>query len=675
MRTDLIGTPLYATRMRLNLPVTQRVARPAVVSAQRLLTLQAFGDQLRHLRLALERLGEGRAVSRMRGRGDAQAAEAISSGPLDLAPIASFTTVGSKAEINAVPTSFSPLGPDWLGFGTSSAQATIGGNYLGTNGTGTLDFRVSKAGTHGEDNLDLRVYDPADDLIETVQIKKNDPIGEVYTLSNGLTLTLSAGDLIELDEFHVEVDASIPASYSPTDPVWNGVGSSAEITLGGVYDGSDGSGTFRFEVRRGGVHGDDDLQVRVKRPDGGTLQTLDIDKNDPLDQTYTLDNGMTFRFGPGELIKDDVFTAEVFDSVGSVVDPGNPFDGTGNDDPQFDPGLGVNAGSFDVNGVTITVAADDTLDAVLARITASSAGVSAAFDVASERVVLTQKTAGSAPSIVLANDTSDFLDAVKLSAATPVPGQDGGDPVHEPIAGVPALAGIGNGSFAVNGVAIAIDINVDSLADVIDRINQSSARVTATLDPASLRLSFVSNDREASLVLSDPTTGFLAATKIAPGTYDAVGARNASPAFARPDEVAARLRELPRHLLPLLRNTLVGLDSEEADELRGVLRGAVEETFTGYFGPSPIPILRSGFGLSFDFSRGDGPTIEYERNKIRRALRSETEELQAFLFRDEVDTGRGLIPSLLSAVESLQSRVAVELGSPGLQGAVVDFRA
>ena len=67
-------------------------------------------------------------------------------------------------------------------------------------------------------------------------------------------------------------------------------------------------------------------------------------------------------------------------TMGTHVNVDAAFDATGRDAPLFDDGLSVHAGSFEVNGVTIDVAADDTVQSVLASISASAAGVTAAYD-------------------------------------------------------------------------------------------------------------------------------------------------------------------------------------------------------------------------------------------------------------------------------------------------------
>ena len=168
------------------------------------------------------------------------------------------TTMESTEEINTTPTSISTYAPAGVG---STAQVTISGEYDGSNGAGTLRFTVNNGGAHGEDNLQIKVFDSADNELDQIDIKKKDAIDKEYTLSNGLTLSLGAGAILKDDEFTVAVDDSAPASFSPTQPDWTGA--NAPITLGGAYDGSNGSDTLIFQVNSGGTHGVDDIQIKV----------------------------------------------------------------------------------------------------------------------------------------------------------------------------------------------------------------------------------------------------------------------------------------------------------------------------------------------------------------------------------------------------------------------------
>jgi flagellar hook-associated protein 2 len=86
----------------------------------------------------------------------------------------------------------------------------------------------------------------------------------------------------------------------------------------------------------------------------------------------------------------------------------------------------------------------------------------------------------------------------------------------------------GNGSFAVNGVSIAYNVNTDSLSTILSRINASSAGVTAAFDSL--------NDR---VVFTNKTTGDLGLnlSEAAGGLVDALGLGfdfGAGPRFERP---------------------------------------------------------------------------------------------------------------------------------------------
>ena len=319
-----------------------------------------------------------------------------------------------------------------------------------------------------------------------------------------------------------EVNASTTA-YATDPPEWTGA-STAQPTMGGEYDGSSGSDTLTFKVKKGGTAGGDLIQINVYDSNNNQIDTLNFKKQDGIDTPQMLSNGLTVSFSEGDIVKNDSFTLEVYDNVENAVDPSKAFNGTGADDPNLQSGLDVTSGSFEINGTTIDVAADDSINSVLDKINQSDAGVPATFDAASETVLLTQNTPGSTPDIVLANDTSGFVAAVKLDGAVATPGEDGTvtEDSATPLAEVDAFSTLQNGSISVNGVAIDIDVDTDSLNDVLDRISASAADVTASYDSNTKRVTLSSNDAESQLILDSGTTNFFAAVEISDGTYEPV---------------------------------------------------------------------------------------------------------------------------------------------------------
>src|SRR5207342_1281741 len=77
----------------------------------------------------------------------------------------------------------------------------------------------------------------------------------------------------------------------------------------------------------------------------------------------------------------------------------------------------VASGSFTVNGVAISVdASSDTFSSVVDRINNAGAGVTAAYDSATDTLSFTPDTAGG--TVSLENDTTGFLSAANVATGT-----------------------------------------------------------------------------------------------------------------------------------------------------------------------------------------------------------------------------------------------------------------
>jgi len=251
---------------------------------------------------------------------------------------------------------------------------------------------------------------------EPEEIQVASPAGAVSASSLNLDMTATATTMQSTEEVN-----TTPTSFSTHGPEWTG-SSTAQASLSGEYDGSNGSDNLTFTVAKGGSHGTDKLMLTVHDSENIKIDNININKNDAIDRQYTLSNGLVFSLGEGDLLVDSSFTVDVFDSVGTAVNPDNPFNGSRSDDPNLEEGLSISDGSFEINGTTIDINASDSINTVLDRITQSDAYVIATFDAATEKVLLTQKTPGGGQDIVLENDTSGFLTAVKLEGALPTPG-------------------------------------------------------------------------------------------------------------------------------------------------------------------------------------------------------------------------------------------------------------
>jgi hypothetical protein len=444
-----------------------------------------------------------------------------------------------------------------------------------------------------------------------------------HSADNTAANAASASDLNDLGSATAAVMRSTeqvnttPTSFSPFGPAWIG-SSTAQATIGGIYDGSNGTMTLTFEADIGGTHGAKQLRIKVYDDNSQEIDQITIKKNDPIDQQYTLSNGLIFTLGDGDLVTGDTFEVDVYHTVGSTVDPAKALNGTRNDNPNLEYGLSVTDGSFELNGTTIDIYASDTINAVLDRITQSDAGVSATFDAAAEKIVLTQKTLGSVPTIVLANDTSGFLTATKLESATSTPGTD--DEKEKPLSDVPRFSSVQSGNVNINGVAIAIDVNADSLNDVIDRINASDAGVTASFDDTTLRVTIVSNDSSQQLILDSGGTGFFPALDISNGTYQpeqANGGQKGMPQWYA-FQFAHAVQDVAEALNALFDEpeSGTGLDAF-LKQLRRKIETAIQKSFD-----SDESHFETQFGVKFDFRDTKKPIFDFSDEDLNRLASS-----------------------------------------------------
>ena len=181
----------------------------------------------------------------------------------------------------------------------------------------------------------------------------------------------------------------------------------------------------------------------------------------------------------------------------------------------------VTAGTFTVAGQQVTIATTDSLQNVFDKIsTATSGAVTGSYDPTADKVTLTS----SSGELLLGatNDTSNFLQVLKLansgtSSATSS-GPLGIVKTSATLASADlrttptAVDGSGNGTFSINNVSISYNVNTDTLSSVMDRINQSSAGVTASYDSSLDRMILTNkNTGDTAISLSESSGGLLAA--------------------------------------------------------------------------------------------------------------------------------------------------------------------
>ena len=188
----------------------------------------------------------------------------------------------------------------------------------------------------------------------------------------------------------------------------------------------------------------------------------------------------------------------------------------------------VTAGTFTVDGQQVTVSTTESLQDLFNAIsTATNNGVTASYNSSTDKITLASNN--SSPVVLgSAADTSNFLQVAQLynngtgsvtSTAALGRAQTSVTMTNADLATAITDGGSGNGEFLINGVAINYDSSSDSLQDVLNKINSSSAGVTASYDSINNRFVLTNNTTgDVGISAQDVTGNFLTATGLSSGT-------------------------------------------------------------------------------------------------------------------------------------------------------------
>jgi len=456
-----------------------------------------------------------------------------------------------------------------------------------------------------------------------------------------------------------EVNPS-PRSYSTRGPDWDGPSSTSVVTLHDDYTGA-WTDTLEFRVRRDRtVGGSKTVRLDIYDSGGSSLGNVKFAGGTPPDTVKYTSFGIGVSLSAGSVKKNESFFIDVDAGTSQDLDPTRPFDGLRTEDPWLEWGTSITAGSFDVNGETITVAADDSVNDVIASIDASAAGVTASYDAGSDTFSIVRDDTG-ALDITVDNDTSGFLAAMKLSGATQVTGTDQGE-LEVVIEDVAPLSGISSGTFSINGTDVSVDVTADTLQDVIDRINASVADVTASYDTNSDGFLITGNTPADVLELDDGTSGFFTGVDVMLGTY--AGRQGARGLRARARQVALDMEAIEAKLNAVFAEVEhESLATGSLKTARKVLQQGIEALF------DDEDDLSTSFGVDFDF--GDDDPFDFsvgDAQDLREAMRKSDSAAVKFLIGERDEGGKGgLLGAMMKALDEMGDDLGAIHGYTGLR--------
>lgn len=451
-------------------------------------------------------------------------------------------------------------------------------------------------------------------------------------------------------------------SYSPTNPEFQG-SSTSNITVTGTYTGNE-TETLTFFMNRGGTVGSSQLRIDMYDSSGQRLDRVTVGSTTPANTPIQFNNGLVVRFSPGTAQRFDYFTVDVVAGIVNQVNPDGAFNVAGPAGANLGPGTTVTSGTFQINGVGISVNASDSIHSVLDKIAASAAGVTGVFDVANQSVILTSTTPGSAGQINLGSDTSGFLAAMNLVDAQQVDGIDAD--LDRIISDVSALTQITDGSIYVDGQSFTLTPQTETLRQLMDRMNAANLGVTASYDIEADRFRLTPDSGLTRFTFDDNNRRFASTLQLPTGTFDATP-------FAMRNRTSTRFLNELEDLTQSLNDLVGSLQDAGLDDVVGRISKALTEVFDAQVPgtPSDAP-SRGAFGIRLHRSAGGGELLTIDRNALRGAIRARQQSVFSFLTR-ESENGDGA--GLWEALDEVLADELAQAGEPVETGRQVSFLA
>jgi hypothetical protein len=229
-----------------------------------------------------------------------------------------------------------------------------------------------------------------------------------------------------------------------------------------------------------------------------------------------------------------------------------------------------------------------------------------------------------------------------------------------PLAEVENFSSVQSGNISVNGVSITINVNTDSLTDVLDRITASAAGVTASFDSATQRVSLVSDSPDNQLILDSGTTNFFPALEIADDTYNSEN-----------DQLQASGVSVAEISNLLVESAIAGSSDRGDQEFRAKEVDVADAEMLGAL----VNVIADSMNALFDdaaFRSSPSTMLEGFRNEIRSAV-SATFDSEGPQFDTDVgihfdfqDTSEGVF----NFSQADQRRLATALTTPEGQASV-----
>lgn len=332
--------------------------------------------------------------------------------------------------------------------------------------------------------------------------------GRKATSSDEKVVTASATNGGTNGSYTIKVTSMATVTSNSSSAIGNG-GSKAAIAGTAAYDimAPLTDGTFTINGKTIGVTAGEsisDVLTKINNSSAGVTASMGADFKVTITQnrvgsaaTITLgadDSGFLAAASITQAgLKDGVDDTSAGTSAYITAGAAGSFDTARLNETITEYDSGIKAGSFVINGKSITIASTDTINTIANKITASGANVKATVGT-DGKITLTQKTVGKSSTITLGSEgTTNFFSAAGLNAGDAEVKEGKDSDAKSLLKDVSGLENIKKGYFSINGTYFEVDPDVDTVESIIKKINASTtAGVSAFYDSTTHKLSLTS---------------------------------------------------------------------------------------------------------------------------------------------------------------------------------------
>lgn len=252
---------------------------------------------------------------------------------------------------------------------------------------------------------------------------------------------------------------------------------------------------------------------------------------------------------------------------------------------------------------------------------------------------------------------------------------------------VSSLSAISSGNIIVMGEQISIDVETDSINDIIDRINDSNAGVTASFNTLTNKLELIDSD---SFIISNGTSNFFAGMGVTTGEiqsaeddtrvsfFKSSNFLQVMNRFARKLNTFFQTSEAVSQNLGLVNAENSGGATLSDNPLALDIKTAVENAITSNYDEdfNGDGKVRFDFGLTFSFTTGH--FVDFEPKEYEEKLAGQVSTMLDFFLTEQDESKQdegGLLALLGKSIDALSADLQSKINSKATSGLLVDLEA